>query len=72
MANVYLDTEGCLHIKDDKLIDEIKRLWGDNPASICVVLEGKKSGGGGGAPANSMCNCVLGMESQNRNDRTYP
>ena len=69
---VYLDDNGCLHIKDDKLIADIKTWWGDNPNSICIVLEGKKGGGGGGAPANSMCACSTTVQTQSKNNTEYP
>ena len=67
MAKIWIDDEGCLHIKDKNLIQEIKDAWGDNPTNICIVLDG----GGGGAPSNSMCSCAGTVTTQAKNSTTY-
>ena len=68
MAKIWIDDGGCLHIKDQKLITDIKAKWGDNPTNICIVLDG----GGGGAPSNSMCSCATTVDSQDKNNTIYP
>jgi len=67
MPNLWIDANGCLHIKDKRVIDEIIAVWGPNPTNLCIVLDG----GGGGAPANSMCSCATTVDSVNKNSDTY-
>ena len=67
MAKVWIDDNGCLHIKDRKLIETITQVWGPNPTNLCIVLDG----GGGGAPANSMCSCATTITSTNKNSDNY-
>jgi hypothetical protein len=68
MAKVWIDGDGCIHIKDQKLINAIIAKWGNDPTNICIVLDG----GGGGAPANSMCSCATSVTSRDKNSKTYP
>jgi len=49
---VYFGEDGCLHIKDEYLIQEIKERW-DEASDVCIKLDN----GGGGEKPNTMCSC---------------
>jgi hypothetical protein len=49
---LYFDEDGCLHIKDQNLINQINEYW-KTTSDVCIKLDG----GGGGAPTDSMCKC---------------